>query len=88
MSEIRAQSQGADDRCGLVLEVFEELWNTDEGLNDGVVELGVDIDPALVPNAAERAGIAWRFGSCAACRTLYRAPGKSWQSRDTSKKRG
>lgn len=62
VSEIRAQSQGADDRCGLVLEVFEELWNTDEGLNDGVVELGVDIDPTLVPNAAERAGIAWRFG--------------------------
>lgn len=59
---IDAQSEGIDDRCGLVLQVFEDLWNTDEGLNEGAAKVGVDIDPALLPCEAERAGVAWRFG--------------------------
>lgn len=57
-----AQSAGLDDRCGLVLQVFEDLWQQDQPLNSGVSRVGVYIDPVLVPGEAERAGIACRFG--------------------------
>ena len=58
---IHAKTEGFNDWCGLLLQVFDDLWNVDEGLNSDITLLGVDIDPALVPNAAERAALAWRF---------------------------
>ena len=60
---IEAESSGIDDRCGLVLGVFEELWQNDPALNEDVRILGFDIDEALLPLNSERMALAWVF-SC------------------------
>lgn len=57
-----AVSSGADDRCGLALEVLEDLWNESEALHENITQMAVDIDPALLPQASEREAVAWRFG--------------------------
>ena len=61
--EIEAESKGIDDRCGLVLEVFEDLWQYDSALNGELKILGFDIDEALLPLSSERMAAAWVF-SC------------------------
>lgn len=51
------------DLCGLYLQVLEDLWNTDSGLNGGVEVIGLDLSQA--PGGltdSEKAAIAWRFG--------------------------
>ena len=60
-SRLEAFTQGVDDRCGLVLQVFEHLWNKDEALNEGIQYAGVNISAQILPCAAERAAVAWRF---------------------------
>lgn len=60
---IEAESKGADDRCGLMLQVFEELWQYDSGLNGDVNILGFDIDEELLGLNSERMAVAWVF-SC------------------------
>lgn len=60
---IEAESKGRDDRCGLVLGAFEELWQYDSALNEDVNILGIDIDEALLPSGNERMAVAWVF-SC------------------------
>ena len=60
---IEAESSGIDDRCGLMLGVFEELWQYDSALNADVNILGFDIDEALLPLNSERMALAWIF-SC------------------------
>ena len=61
VTRLEAVSEGADDRVGLALQVLEDLWSLDMALNEGIEQLSVYIDEALVPNAAERAAAAWRF---------------------------
>ena len=58
---LAAVSEGADDRAGLALQALEDLWSEDTALNENVEQLSVYIDEALVPNAAERAAVVWRF---------------------------
>lgn len=60
---IEAESKGIDDRCGLMLQVLEDLWQNDPGLNGDVSILGFDLDAALLPPGSERMAVAWVF-SC------------------------
>lgn len=51
------------DLCGLYLQVLDDLWQVDPGLNSDVQTVGLDLSDA--PGAltdGEKAGIAWRFG--------------------------
>lgn len=58
---VNAVTAGLDDRCGLALQVLDDLWTEDSGLNGDVEYFGLDIDEALIPQRAEREAIAWRF---------------------------
>ena len=58
---VNAVTAGLDDRCGLALQVLDDLWAEDTGLNSGAVCFGFDIDEALIPQQAEREAVAWRF---------------------------
>lgn len=51
------------DLCGLYLQVLDDLWQKDPGLNDGITMAGLDLSQA--PGGlteSERAALAWRFG--------------------------
>ncbi len=51
-----------DDRCGLYLQVLEDLWNVDPGLSADVTQLGVDLSGLTDLSDAEKSAVAWRFG--------------------------
>jgi hypothetical protein len=54
---------GYTDLCGLYLQVLEDLWNTDAGLNGGLSVVGVDLSQAPGGlTGSEQAAVAWRFG--------------------------
>lgn len=72
---LQAVTAGQDDRCGLALGVFEDLWGEDPGLNSDITYLGFAIDEALLPCAAERQAVAWRFAELHGCQPLT----GSWQ---------
>ena len=59
---LAATTEDLDDRCGLWLQVLEDLWAVDSGLNEGVAQVGVDLSGVPGLTESERAGIAWRFG--------------------------
>lgn len=51
------------DLCGLYLQVLDDLWNKDPGLNDGLTVAGLDLSRAPGElTESEKAAIAWRFG--------------------------
>lgn len=50
-----------NDLCRLYLDVLEDLWAVDPGLNEGITELGVDLSGTRLC-AAEQAAVAWAFG--------------------------
>lgn len=52
---------GMDDIGSLYLQVLEDLWDTDPGLNSDITELGVDLSGTHL-TAAEQAAIIWAFG--------------------------
>lgn len=64
---VRAYSKPADkedhgDLCGLYLQVLEDLWEDDSGLNGDITYISVDLDDA--PGAltdGEKAAITWIF---------------------------
>ena len=50
------------DLCGLYLQVLEDLWNTDEGLNGGAAVVSVDLSKAPGGlTAGEKAAVAYAF---------------------------
>lgn len=54
---------GYYDLCGLYLQVLDDLWERDEGLNSDISLAGLDLSEA--PGElleSEKAAIAWRFG--------------------------
>lgn len=54
---------GCYDLCGLYLQVLEDLWEADAGLNSGAEIAGVDLSQA--PGGltdSEKAAVVWRFG--------------------------
>lgn len=60
VTAIEIVNGGFDDRCALYLEVLEDLWDADSGLNDGVEVIGMDLSQtSLTP--AEQAAVGWVF---------------------------
>ena len=69
--EVRVYSLGSEknpggsyyDLCGLYLQVLEDLWNKDAGLNEEIQYISVDLTdaPGNLTNG-EKAAIAWIFG--------------------------
>ena len=51
-----------DGQCALWLQVLEDLWAVDSGLNEGLAQVGMDLSEVPDLTESERAGIAWRFG--------------------------
>lgn len=64
--KIEAWSTGSekepDDRCGLYLQVLEDLWGKDIALNDGLEVLGLDLSGLTHLSEAEKSAVAHRFG--------------------------
>ena len=52
-----------DDRYGLYLQVLEDLWEADPGLNTDLEELGVDFSGLTDLTESEKAALAWVFGN-------------------------
>ena len=52
-----------DDRCGLYLQVLEDLWEVDSGLNTNLEELGVDFSGLTDLSDSEKAALTWAFGN-------------------------
>ena len=52
-----------DDRCGLYLQVLEDLWAVDPGLNTNLEELGVDLSGLTDLSESEKAAVTWAFGN-------------------------
>lgn len=72
VSSINAYSVGSEkepgggyyDLCGLYLQVLEDLWEKDEGLNSDIRYISVDLSEAPGElTDAEKAAIAWVFAS-------------------------
>ena len=70
--EVRVHSLGSEknpggsyyDLCGLYLQVLEDLWNADAGLNNEIQYISVDLTDAPGNlTDGEKAAIAWIFGS-------------------------
>ena len=51
---------GFDDRCVLYLDVLEDLWEVDSGLNGGVEVIGVDLSQTSL-SPSEQAAVGWIF---------------------------
>ena len=49
-----------DNRASLYLDVLEDLWEVDSGLNGGVEVIGVDLSQTSL-SPAERSAVAWFF---------------------------
>ena len=62
VSRVEHTETERDDRCGLYLQVLEDLWVTDPGLNTGITELGVDLSGVTDLSEAEKAAVIHRFG--------------------------
>lgn len=69
--EVRVYSLGSEknpggsyyDVCGLYLQVLEDLWNVDPGLNSEIQYISVDLTDAPGNlTDGEKAAIAWIFG--------------------------
>lgn len=66
-ASVRAQSEPGDaedhgDLCGLYLQVLEDLWTNDSGLNGDLTYISVDLDkaPGRLTDG-EKAAVAWIF---------------------------
>ncbi|MBR4869229.1 MAG: hypothetical protein IKU12_00435 [Oscillospiraceae bacterium] len=71
VTEIRVLGYGFDDMCQMYLEVLEDLWEEDEGLNGDITAVSVDLaGTSLSPS--EQAAVRWIF------------PWKSWMPKVTS----
>lgn len=61
VSKIKVTESGFDDLCSLYLDVLEDLWETDQGLNSDITELSVDLSGTRL-SPAEQSAVAWQFG--------------------------
>nr|WP_325180907.1 hypothetical protein [uncultured Oscillibacter sp.] len=51
------------DLCGLYLQVLDDLWEKDKGLNENISLAGLDLSNAPGElTESEKAALAWRFG--------------------------
>ena len=52
-----------DGQCALWLQVLEDLWTVDDGLNGGITQVGVDLSQVPGLTDGERSAIAWAFAA-------------------------
>ena len=52
-----------DDRCGLYLQVLEDLWEVDSGLNTDLEELALDLSGLTDLSESEKDALVWQFGN-------------------------
>lgn len=53
----------AYDLCGLYLQVLDDLWEKDKGLNENVSQIALDLSNAPGElTESEKSALAWRFG--------------------------
>lgn len=62
VSAVELTKEAPDDRCGLYLQVLEDLWGKDEGLNSDLEVLGLDLSGLTHLCEAEKSAVAHRFG--------------------------
>lgn len=55
-------TENFDDLGALYLQVLEDLWNADSGLNENITELGVDLSQTRL-SGSEREAVAYAFGA-------------------------
>lgn len=55
VAAIQVQAQGFDDLCTLYLQVLTDLWDTDTALNEGIVQLGLDLSQTRLSPAEQGA---------------------------------
>ena len=61
VTAVNIRSDGLDDRCALYLRVLNDLWAVDEGLNNDITMLSVDLSQTGLSDS-EQAAVAWAFG--------------------------
>lgn len=61
VTAVNIRSDGFDDRCALYLRVLNDLWAVDEGLNNDITMLSVDLSQTGLSDS-EQAAVAWVFG--------------------------
>ena len=61
VDSVRILEDGFDDLCRLYLDVLNDLWEVDPGLNEGITELGVDLSETSL-SESERSAVAYAFG--------------------------
>ena len=61
VSALDFSTEDFNDLCSLYLQVLEDLWEADSGLNEGITELGVDLSATRLTES-EQAAVAWAFG--------------------------
>ena len=61
-ASVTVLEDGFDDRCVLYLDVLEDLWAVDSGLNSdaGLTYLGMDLSATSL-SESEQAAVAWTF---------------------------
>lgn len=61
VESILVEQEGFDNLCSLYLQVLDDLWRTDDALNEGILQLGLDLSQTrLTP--AEQGAVAVAFG--------------------------
>ena len=60
VTAVKTARGGFDDRCALYLQVLEDLWEVDSGLNGDLTYIGVDLSQTSLSDS-ERAAVAWAF---------------------------
>ena len=60
VTEIRVLGYGIDDMCEMYLEVLEDLWEEDAGLNADAAMISVDLSGTSL-SPSEQAAVRWLF---------------------------
>ena len=60
VTAVKTARGGFDDRCALYLQVLEDLWEVDSGLNGDLTYIGVDLSRTSL-SESEQAAVAWVF---------------------------
>lgn len=61
VTEIRVREKEFDDLCTLYLNVLEDLWEVDSGLNSDITMAGMDLSGTSL-SPAEQSAVSWHFG--------------------------
>ncbi|MBR4869738.1 MAG: hypothetical protein IKU12_03040 [Oscillospiraceae bacterium] len=62
VTELRVRADGFDDMCEMYLDVLDDLWEADDGLNGGASMLSVELSGTSL-SPSEQAAVRWVFGN-------------------------